>query len=39
MVSRATPDDAEGDLYLILDLLAHARTKAGSDLPEPDRRE
>jgi hypothetical protein len=28
MVSRATPADAEGDLYRILDLLAHARTKA-----------
>jgi hypothetical protein len=30
LVRRATPDDAEGDLYLILDLLAHARTKAGA---------
>ena len=27
MVSRATPAEAEGDLYRILDLLAHARTK------------
>ena len=29
LVARATPADAEGDLYRILDLLAHARTKAG----------
>jgi HEAT repeats len=28
MVSRATPAEAEGDLYRILDLLAHAKTKA-----------
>jgi hypothetical protein len=28
LASRATPADAEGDLYRILDLLAHARTKA-----------
>jgi hypothetical protein len=29
MVGRATPAVAEGDLYRILDLLAHAKTKAG----------
>jgi HEAT repeat protein len=29
LVARATPAKAEGDLYLILDLLAHARTLAG----------
>ena len=28
LASRTTPADAEGDLYRILDLLAHARTKA-----------
>jgi len=28
LVAQATPSEAEGDLYLILDLLAHARTKA-----------
>jgi HEAT repeat protein len=28
LAARATPQDAEGDLYLILDLLAHANTKS-----------